>query len=150
MKKILAFVLLLSACCHEKTIDRQCLLTNNNIKFWDVVYDTHLYNKAISRVYPCYCYCFDNNNNWNLYEYQRKKKWTQYDTGDVESVMTWYFSSDTTINIGGAVYKIAKFTTDTLILTSKKMQDSTVLVKSGKVGGKVSDKEFEYGVTYRW
>jgi hypothetical protein len=129
MKKILFIILIIaSSCVKDKKHDLLYFLTNNNFKYWDLVYRSNFYDQSKSIIYPRYCYCFDKNRKWTFYTYKKGVR-QYYDSGDIVIPEKWTLISDTLIVLGYKKYTIKKITIDTLIYTCGKA-DSTVLTRS--------------------
>jgi hypothetical protein len=131
MRKILFLLIIITASCTaDKKKDLFYLLTNNDCKYWDMVYNPRFYDKTKSITFPYYCYCFDKNNNYNFFCYNNGIR-QPYRQNDIIIPKSWSLISDSSIFLGNKVFKIEKLTKDTLIFSSGK-NDSTVLVQSLK------------------
>jgi hypothetical protein len=87
-------------------------LTNDSLKYWNIVYSEKLYNKDKSLIYPYYFYSFDVDNNY-CYFYKRGKKRVRDIGGDVITENNWDFINDSLIKLNGCIYKVKLLTQDT-------------------------------------
>jgi hypothetical protein len=131
MKKIALLMIICSLSCSTGNNKKEYLLTNGDRAFWNVVYDSHFYDKKKSKIFPLYRYMFDKDHKWLFYTYE-KGNWLLYDNGDIELTPTWNLEADSAIVLGSRHYKIIKFTKDSLIYVWNRT-DSVVLAKSNNV-----------------
>ncbi len=113
------FILLFASCTQKS--NHKSLLTNNNLKFWD-----------ISTV-PGYCYEFSNNGVCRYYVWMNRNGKSireLFDFGDVVYPNTWEFVNDTTINIQGFNYFYKFINTDSVKLVNVKRPSDTFFLTS--------------------
>lgn len=125
---LLLLIIVLSSCIKDRKKELTYFLTNDSCKYWDMVYNPSFYDKSKSKTFPYFCYSFDKSKNWYFYSYDKGKR-KPYEQHDIVITQRWSLISDTSIMLGGKMYKIEKLTKDTFIYASDKT-DSTVLVKS--------------------
>jgi hypothetical protein len=130
-RKINKLILLLSiltfSCVKDKKTELTLFLTNDSLKYWDMVYNPRFYDRSKSLTFPLYCYCFEKSNKWNFYIY-RKGVRQQYEQDDIVIPRKWDMISDTTIMLGFKTYKIEKLSKDTFIYIED--TDTTILINS--------------------
>ncbi|GAT62608.1 hypothetical protein [Paludibacter jiangxiensis] len=128
MRKLMLLAMICFLSCSKNNNQKEFFLTNGSRKFWNVVYDSHFYDKKNSKIYPLYCYVFDKDHKWLFCEY-RQGACVLYDNGDIEIPPIWNLEADNSIILGLRYCKIIKLTRDSLIYVWNRT-DSVVLAKS--------------------
>lgn len=131
-KVILSIVLLqffLSCSNKAKNKSLNTLLTNDSIKYWDIVLKKGLYSKSNNRIFPYYSYSFNASGNYFFYT-KRDNYRVRFVGGDVVLPDAWSYINDSTIKMNNKTAKILKLDEDTFKYYDISIGSTVILSKS--------------------
>lgn len=129
MKKVIISLILLAIfSCNKKSNSDIYSLTNDSVKYWDVIEKPNFYSKCNSKTFPYYGYYFSKNGEFSFYFYENSTR-KAFENNDVVRSNNWRYITERSIEIGENIYEIEKLSNDSFIYFSP-LLGRTVLVKS--------------------
>ncbi len=122
--------MLFLSCENEGIINKKhlfTLMTDDSVKYWDIVYEDKLFDITESLVFPYYSYSFSKDGEYFVF-HKRGKSRARIIGSDAIKLNYWKYISDSIIDVNGELAQILYLSEDTL--KYKKQNDSSIVILS--------------------